>query len=97
MGDPWETQVSRALLLRYELCGQTRGSREAFAGGMSAVDMELLVVPGCPNDRTPCGPVHPRIALGGRRSMLIDADPGGASERFCMLEAYEQLATGVAR
>ena len=96
MGDPWETQASRALTLRDELCEATCCSCEAFAGWMSVVDKELLVVPGCPNDRAPCGPVHPRIALDGRRSMLIDADPGGASERLCMLEAYEQLATGMA-
>ena len=81
--------------LRYDLCGQTRGSCEDFCWGeMSVVDMELLVVPDCPNDRAPCGTVHPRIALDGRRSMLSDADPGGASERLCMLAAYDQLAIG---
>ena len=62
---------------------------------MSVVDMELLDVR--LSERSVARrDVHPRLALDGRRSFLIDADPGGASERLCMLEAYEQLATGVA-
>jgi len=42
----------------------------------------------------PAGTVHLRLALDGRRSILIAADPGAQRERLCMLAAYDQLAIG---